>query len=62
MHEFMHVRSSEFQKAHGLDTQSTLCIERGLLLRRALNQLKANKVHGFSAPVQGVGCVNGMSI
>ena len=50
------------QNAHGLDTQSALCIERGPLLRRVLNQLKANKVHGFGAPVQGVGCVIGMSI
>ena len=60
--EMRHQQLTEFQNAHGLDTQSALCIERGLLLRRALNQLKANKVHGFSTPVQGVGCVNGMSI
>ena len=35
---------TEFQNDHGLATQPALCIERGLLLKRALNQLKANKV------------------
>ena len=35
---------AEFQNDHGLATQPALCIERGLLLKRALNQLKANKV------------------
>ena len=49
--EMRHQQLTEFQNAHGLDTQSALCIERGLLLRRALNQLKANKVHGFSTAV-----------
>ena len=42
--EMRHSELKEFECALGLATQSSLCIERGLLLRRAMNQLKANKV------------------